>query len=272
MRDLQRRLEENSPSTATEPQSKKRKLSQDGSLGTLKTLNGIQHGAKHVETGKAICTARDISFSVPIRKKLMLEVVTNTGKGDGGLRVVNSGSENVQLALEWLDIGMLLTWVFSQPLVGGEQPRLKYRSCVYCNADHLDSILEQIIAVPVPEKAQPTYNFIAIPASTTGAPSASSDSADCLVWTVPASGSPKQLTSNNDIVGESDTYVSFLERIINREFKLLGKTLIMPDAQEFVSGIVQAHRKGEKGFHVKAWRGSKDGMSTPSYLRSAAKS
>ena len=37
------------------------------------------------------------------------------------------------------------------------------------------------------------------------------------------------------------------------------KSVILPDEMEFASAIPQSHRKGEKAFHVKAFRGSKEG-------------
>ena len=38
-----------------------------------------------------------------------------------------------------------------------------------------------------------------------------------------------------------------------------GKSVIFPTEDEFASAIPQSHRKGEKAFHVKAYKGSKDG-------------
>jgi len=40
---------------------------------------------------------------------------------------------------------------------------------------------------------------------------------------------------------------------------VVGKQVITPDEKPFASAIVQSHRKGEKAFHVKAFRGSKEG-------------
>ncbi len=36
--------------------------------------------------------------------------------------------------------------------------------------------------------------------------------------------------------------------------------VVEPDEKEFASAVAQPHRKGEKAVHVKAFRGSKDGM------------
>lgn len=48
---------------------------------------------------------------------------------------------------------------------------------------------------------------------------------------------------------------------INQGLKPYGKKVIFPSDKEFVSNITQAHRKGEKAYHVKAFKGSKEGMS-----------
>jgi hypothetical protein len=42
-----------------------------------------------------------------------------------------------------------------------------------------------------------------------------------------------------------------------------GKTVVFPDADEFESAIPQSHRKGEKAYHVKGHRGSKEGNPHP---------
>jgi len=103
----------------------------------------------------------------------------------------------------------------------------------------------------VPEKAQPSFNFVIVP-------SASSEitPTEPIVWIVPAT-IPKNVTL--DEAGEGDTYDAVLKRVLNRALVRVGKKVTCPNEEEFVSGIVQAHRKGEKAWHVKAFRGSKDG-------------
>jgi len=57
-----------------------------------------------------------------------------------------------------------------------------------------------------------------------------------------------------------------IEQTLN---KCLEKTsagkLIKPDDAEFASATPEAHRKGEKAYHVKAFRGSKDGKDQSSH-------
>lgn len=55
----------------------------------------------------------------------------------------------------------------------------------------------------------------------------------------------------------AETYQSFLQSALNE--KLRHTKVICPDEKEFVSAIPEAHRKGEKAYHVKAFRGSKEG-------------
>lgn len=42
-----------------------------------------------------------------------------------------------------------------------------------------------------------------------------------------------------------------------------GKQVIFPEAEQFESAIPQSHRKGEKAYHVKGHRGSKEGAHFP---------
>lgn len=79
---------------------KKRKLPVRDGVGTNGQDTALwRHGA-------AILTARDVSFSLPVRKKLALEIVKEK---DGGLRVVDAGKEEVEAGIAWADIGM---WSF----------------------------------------------------------------------------------------------------------------------------------------------------------------
>lgn len=52
------------------------------------------------------------------------------------------------------------------------------------------------------------------------------------------------------------------ETLLRRWFDdAIGHTkVIRPEEREFVSATPEAHRKGEKAYHVKAHRGSKDGI------------
>ena len=58
----------------------------------------------------------------------------------------------------------------------------------------------------------------------------------------------------------NETYKELLLKLLNERLKPLKRHVVEPDEKEFVSQTVQAYRKGEKAVHVKAFRGSKDGM------------
>ncbi len=114
--------------------------------------------------------------------------------------------------------------------------------------------VQDIFCLPVPEKAQAQYNFcIFSTAEGKGA-------CDQLLWTVPST-IPKSGTITGEIaVQPDDTYRSFLVSAINKALKSRKKNVVEPTGAEFASQIAQAHRKGETAFHVKAFRGSKDGF------------
>lgn len=114
--------------------------------------------------------------------------------------------------------------------------------------------VQDVFCLPVPEKAQAQYNFCIF--SSVGGESAGEQ----LLWTVPST-IPKSGTITGEIgVQPDDTYRSFLVSAINKALKSRKKHVVEPTAAEFASQIAQAHRKGETAFHVKAFRGSKDGF------------
>lgn len=174
--------------------------------------------------GPALFTARDVSFSMPMRKKLALEIV---GDKEGGVRVVDLGKKETEAGMGWADI-------------------------------------EQIFALPVPEKATAQTNFVVVPkSSSTSSATAAAGGIEPLVWTVPSTGAPKNWAVQPPLTGADfglegeDTCVQTLEKILSK----ITRTLVKPDAREFVSNVVQSHRKGERNYHVKAWKGSKEGIS-----------
>ena len=110
-----------------------------------------------------------------------------------------------------------------------------------------------IVCLPVPEKAQAQYNFCVLSATTDGFAS------DQIVWTVPDSV-PKDgiFVGLNPHPGES--YRTLLILILNEALKPYKRRVVEPEKKEFSSQVVQAHRKGEPAYHIKAFRGSKDGF------------
>lgn len=80
-----------------------------------------------------------------------------------------------------------------------------------------------------------------------------------MLWTVPETApKPGVLGAEIDVDAE-DTYKTILLRLLNERLEPFKKRVIQPNEKEFASQSIQAHRKGEKAVHVKAFRGSKDG-------------
>lgn len=88
-----------------------------------------------------------------------------------------------------------------------------------------------------------------------------------ILWTF------EEATGKNIVEGQDPGPTPIAEDINNCWRQAgIGKTVVFPDPDEFESAIPQSHRKGEKGYHVKAHRGSKEGrcfiMETSNYLMS----
>lgn len=78
------------------------------------------------------------------------------------------------------------------------------------------------------------------------------------MWTVSDGPLKTAYTGTGQLFGSEETAEVVLRRILN---ETLGHTkVVRPDEREFVSAMPEAHRKGEKAFHVKAFRGSKEGI------------
>ncbi|KAL8900291.1 MAG: hypothetical protein Q9207_005767 [Kuettlingeria erythrocarpa] len=154
-------------------------------------------------------TISDISFSIPQRKKLKLSLSRNTEKGS--LRAINPTTSETEFGLRWSEIE-------------------------YC------------VCLPVPEKAQPQYNFCIFPRGEGG---------EQVLFTVPG-GKVKGDSIQSDVSFDpEETYKGVVVRMLNKRLK---NKVLEPDAKEFASQVAQAHRKGEKAVHVKAFKGSKDGF------------
>ncbi|GLA80280.1 hypothetical protein AtubIFM56815_001091 [Aspergillus tubingensis] len=193
------------------PAMKKRKL-QNGnatsaqSSGDLKADTSLQF------------YMQDVSFAVPQRKKLTLEITA------GFLRARNQTSKEVEFGV------------------------------------HLDNI-QHVLCLPVPEKNQRQFNFCIIPQYADGvnSPPEGVAAPDAIVWTV-NDGPPKAAFSGNGQqlgTDNEETADKLVQRILNDS--LPRTKVVRPDEREFVSAMPEAHRKGEKAYHVKAFRGSKEG-------------
>lgn len=195
--------------------SKKRKLNDNGETKQetkqeSRHGNGVNNG--HWEKG-TYSEIKEISFSIPQRKKLTLEI----GKlPNQGLRASNPSTGGTEFQVQWSDV-------------------------------------EHVVCLPVPEKAQVSHNFCVFTNSV----------AEQVLWTVPGNV-PKAGIVGNEIHAEPDeTFKDILIRLLNQCLKSRKARVIVPDEKEFVSQTAQASRKGEKAVHVKAFRGSKDGVCFP---------
>ncbi|MCJ1433595.1 hypothetical protein MMC27_002958 [Xylographa pallens] len=209
------RVEAEAGVCAEGPVTKRRKLNGTDSRETENGLPNRPNGTKS-ETMKAdwpLVPAIEASFSVPQRKKLLLQVSRNRSEG---IRALNPGNRQVEFGLRWKDIARK----------------------------------EHLVCLPVPEKAQATYNFCVFPTFGDGV-SIPPDSLlvhEPMVWTVPE-------VKVKDIT-EKPNY----RRTVIEAAGSVNITVVEPSAEEFESQVQQALRMGEKSYHVKAFRGSKDGF------------
>ncbi|KAL3455694.1 histone chaperone rtt106 [Aspergillus heterothallicus] len=204
------------------PAAKKRKIENgaaavaaaDGTAGVAQSLADLK------THGELQFYMQDVSFAIPQRKKLMLEITA----GKEFLRARNQASKEVE---------------FGVPL----------------------DRIQHVLCLPVPEKNQRQFNFCVIPRYADGINSApeGEPTPETIVWTVndgPAkaafSGSGQQIGTGN-----GETAETLVRRVLNDNLSHIQ--VVRPDAQEFVSAMPEAHRKGEKAYHVKAFRGSKEG-------------
>jgi hypothetical protein len=205
-----------------EPTAKKRKLEQapEASERSIGGPNGSYHMSK---TPVVTFECKDVSFTSPLRKKLKLQFVHD----DSNLflrqiRLLNPTTHAVEYTLRGEDV-------------------------------------EAMFCLPVPEKTQRQQCFLVFPLP--GSQSYDGTPAEPLVWTMnETKGSPEIVGNATKLDGsEDDTLVDITRRELQSHLTSLSKKLILPNEREFASEIPQTHRKGEKAFHTKAFRGSKEG-------------
>lgn len=202
---------------ADEPAAKKRKLDgpdpQKAAAGTPGAWANSSSGADF--------TLPDVSFSIPQRKKLHLQLVGAASAGDssgGGIRGCSGGGANVEFGIGFRDI-------------------------------------EQVFCLPIPEKAKRQWNFIVIPKNNDGVNAVPEGTTvpEQIVWTF-------QEPTNKELEAGAEAGPEAMAERLGKFLAPFGKKVIFPIKEEFQSAIPQSHRKGEPGFHVKAFRGSKEGF------------
>jgi hypothetical protein len=140
---------------------------------------------------------------------------------DGGIRAIGA-SGNVEFSIAWKDV-------------------------------------DQIFCLPVPEKAKKQHNFVVIPVHGDGVNPLPEDfpgaAPEPIIWTF------EEATGKNIVEGEDPGPGPMAEAIHHCLIQAgTGKQVVFPTADEFASATPESHRKGEKAYHVKAHRGSKEGV------------
>lgn len=203
-----------SSSEADQP-SKKRKLDK-GVNGTENRSGVWKHGS--------YSTIRELSFTIPQRKKLSLDV----GNATTGLRATNPTTNEVEFGVNWRDVSQIIC------VPVPEKAQAQYNFCVF--PDHGDGVTNASEGVLIPEQ---------------------------ILWTVPNT-SPKPGVCSDDVsIGVDETYRSITIGLLNESLiqsKGHNSRVIEPESTEFASETAQPYKKGDKAVHVKAFRGSKDGF------------
>ena len=176
-------------SQAVEPQRKKRKFDE------------VYGGNENWPVG-SFTTYPDISFSIPQRKKLKLDLRDQIR---GGIRVRNAND----------DVETLILY----------------------------ERIEDIVCLPVPEKAQAQHNFCVFASTHTSQDLFSPP--EHILWTLPAAST-------------APTKAGLIEAL-NRGLQPYDMRVEEPNKEEFSSQLSQAVRKGETAYHVRAFRGAKEG-------------
>jgi hypothetical protein len=237
-RDISTFILNQASQTSVEHTSKKRKLEEG---------NGAQNGAAAATTttaaaapasgaGGSLASVSTKAFKTYAGVSFSIPqrkkfTLELVDRKDGGIRAIGA-SGNVEFVLAWKDV-------------------------------------DQVFCLPVPEKAKKQHNFIIIPVHGDGVnpvPDELKASApEPFVWTF------EEATGKNIVEGEDPGPGPMAEAIHHCLIQAgTGKEVVFPDADEFASAIPESHRKGEKAYHVKAHRGSKEGTSMHCAARSGS--
>jgi hypothetical protein len=209
------------------PVSSSKKRKLDDASQPTETLPGAFGHTAGIAHPATTFECTNVSFQVPARKKLKLQIVAEQSDSrKREVRLLNAQTNGVEYALS--------------------------------NA-HID----QVFCLPVPEKQQRQSSFVIIPQ--TGAVAADGTPCEQMVFTMNETKPDDAISSSRPKV-EDDTYVTVTEPELNDLLHAHGKQVIRPDENEFASSIPQPHRKGEKAYHVKAHRGTKEGVCVIAFL------
>ncbi|KAJ9607873.1 hypothetical protein H2200_007952 [Cladophialophora chaetospira] len=195
-----------------EPASKKRRLPNGASLPIV--------GTQKDQPREVLLEARDISFSLPQRKKLHLGIAqygTDINSKDTSFVIFTRNPSTNEVDME-------------VPL----------------------SQFAYALRLPVPEKAAKQYNFVLLPKSGT--------STEPIIWSVNAGPLKSCSVPNAQLVEVAPGPEDVLESALGFVLRQFHISLSLPTPEEFSSATPESHRKNDKAYHVKAFRGSKDGF------------
>lgn len=172
--------------------------------------------------------ARDISFSLPQRKKYHLGVAQygtdiNASTTTFSIFIRSPATNEVELEVPLSDFAYALR-------------------------------------LPVPEKSTKQYNFCLLPNTIP----ASKQPTEPMIWTVPH-GPVKTLNIHSTALSaiasqQSDSDDQILEKALAFVLSRHNVQLTQPSTEEFASATPESHRKKDTAYHVRAFRGSKDGF------------
>ncbi|KAI5257107.1 Rtt106-domain-containing protein [Aureobasidium subglaciale] len=214
--------------TTPAPDAKKRKT-QDSNASTASAVASpapalnLTTTLNQKDVTNVLFSVPETSFAVPQRKKMTVQLAADPQRlEEGALRVVHEGS------------GINLAVPFSR--------------------------IEQVFCLPVPEKATRQWNFVIFANQTLDLKTGDrAMEAEQIVWTMPETAPVNVKAASGFEPLDVDTYVTSTMRSLSACMLGHGKSVIIPNEQEFASAIPQSHRKGEAAYHVKAHKGSKDG-------------
>ncbi|KAJ5347768.1 protein of unknown function DUF1747 [Penicillium brevicompactum] len=163
---------------------------------------------------------KDVSFATPQRKKLTLEITA----GHKYLRARNQATKEIEF--------------------GVSMDKIKHALCL-----------------PVPEKTQKQFNFCIIPEYADGItpPPEGTSTSEAMVFTIADGPAKAAFSGDGQQISQApgETADALLCKVLNENMPRAN--VVRPDDRQFVSAMPEAHRKGEKAYHVKAFRGSKEG-------------
>lgn len=122
--------------------------------------------------------------------------------------------------------------------------------------------LGHALCLPVPEKTQKQFNFCIIPEYADGVtpPPQGITTFEPMVFMIPDGPAKAAFDGSGQQTGNEagESAEALIRKILNQN--LTTTSVVRPDERQFVSAMSEAHRKTEKAYHVKAFRGSKEGM------------